>query len=175
MRGRKSTLITTLAVICSVISLVSCFGVLGISNSIQGVSIEEKENWNVIIDEVTDIVMDEGSIEVIKEPSFNNYKVSYGIRLNKAESVAQFAFTIKNEGNVDAMVKNIKISGIDSYKDNLSISLSEIKVGDTIKAGTMIQVKVISNYLKQVNDEQLIPQIITLDNIEIDIDLEKIE
>ena len=45
MRGKKSTLITTLAVIISVLSLVSAFGVLGITNSVHGVSIEEKKIW----------------------------------------------------------------------------------------------------------------------------------
>lgn len=175
MRGKKSTLITTLAVIFSVISLVSAFGVLGISNSIQGISIEEKENWNVIINEVSDIVMDEGAIEVLNKPSVKVHKLHYGLKLNSAQSTAQFAFTINNEGNVDAIVKDIKINGINGYENNLNVSLSELKIGDTIKAGTMLQVKVITNYLVQVNDELMVPKIINLDNIEIDIELEKVE
>lgn len=175
MRGKKSTLITTLAVVFSVISLVTAFGVLGISNSIQGISTPKKENWNVIINEVSDIVMDEGAIEVLNKPSVKVHKLSYGLKLNSAQSTAQFAFTISNEGNVDAIVKDIKINGIKDYENNLNINLSELKIGDTIKAGTMLQVKVITNYLVQVNDELMIPKIINLDNIEIDIELEKVE
>ena len=74
MRGKKSTLITTLAVIITVVSLVSCFGVLGISNSVQGVSIQEKKVWNVAIDNLSNLAMDEGAIEVIKEPTLDKIK-----------------------------------------------------------------------------------------------------
>ncbi len=175
MRGKRSTFITTLAVIFSVISLVSCFGVLGISNSIQGVSIEEKEIWKVVLDDVTEIVMDEYAIEVLKQPSLDKYKINYGIRLNRAQSTAQFAFVVKNEGNVDAVVKDIKITGINGYENNLKVTLTNLAIGDVINAESMVQVKVVNNYDVELNDEMLVPQIINLDNIEIDIDLEKVE
>ena len=54
MRGKKSTLITTLAVIISILSLVSAFGVLGITNSVQGVSIEEKKIWKSMYKNMSD-------------------------------------------------------------------------------------------------------------------------
>ncbi len=175
MRGKRSTFITTLAVIFSVISLVSCFGVLGISNSIQGVSIKEEEIWEVVLDNVTEIVMDEYAIEVLKQPSLDKYKINYGIRLNRAQSTAQFAFIVKNEGNVDAVVKDIKITGINGYENNLKVTLTNLAIGDVINAESMVQVKVVNNYDVELNDEMLVPQIINLDNIEIDIDLEKVE
>ena len=175
MRGKKSTLITTLAVVFSVISLVTAFSVLGISNSIQGISIEEKKIWKLEIDNVSKLAMDEGAIEVLKEPSFDRFNVNYGIKLNRAQSVAQFEFTIKNEGNIDALVKKININGIGDYTKYITVNFFDFKEGDVIKAGSMIQVKVITNYLEQVNNELLIPQIVNLDNIDIDIELEKIE
>lgn len=174
MRGKKSTLITTLAVIISVLSLVSAFGVLGITNSVQGVSIEEKKIWKIEINDLSKLAMDEGAIEVIKEPSCNKFKLSYGLKLINVGN-SQFEFTIKNDGNIDAIVNNIKINGIDEYKDYLNITINELKIGDVIKGNSFIQVKVITEYKKQLIDENMIPQLINLDNIEIDIDLKKIE
>ncbi len=175
MRGKKSTLITTLAVIITVVSLVSCFGVLGISNSVQGVSIQEKKVWDVAIDNLSNLAMDEGAIEVIKEPTLDKIKLSYGLKLNSAPSVAQFEFTLRNKGNIDGIVSEIKITGLEQYANYLDVSLNGIKVGDTIKQGTFVEVKVLTNYKQQLVNEELVPQIINLDNIEIDIKLKKIE
>lgn len=174
MRGKKSTLITTLAVIISVLSLVSAFGVLGITNSVQGVSIEEKKTWKLEINNLSKLAMDVGSIEVIKEPSCDKFKLSYGLKLINI-GISQFEFTIKNSGNIDTVVNDIIINGIDQYKDYLNITFSELKVGDVIKSNSLVQVKVISEYKKQLVDENMIPQLINLDNIEIDIDLRRIE
>lgn len=175
MRGKKSTLITTLAVIITVVSLVSCFGVLGISNSVQGVSIQEKKVWDVAIDNLSNLAMDEGAIEVIKEPTLDKIKLSYALKLNSAPSVAQFKFTLRNKGNIDGIVSEIKITGLEQYTNYLDVSLNGIKVGDTIKQGTFVEVKVLTNYKQQLVNEELVPQIINLDNIEIDIKLKKIE
>ena len=109
MRGKKGTFITTLTIIITIISLVSCFGVLGISNSVQGISVQKQDLWKVNIENLTDLAMDEGAIEVIKCPCFEKFKINYGIKLKNAPSVAQFEFTIKNEGNIDALVKKINI------------------------------------------------------------------
>ena len=80
MRGKRSTFITTLAIITTIISLVSCFGVLGVTNSVQGISIQEKKEWKVIISDVSKLAMDQGAMEVIHEPSFDKYKVNYGLK-----------------------------------------------------------------------------------------------
>ncbi len=174
MRGKKSTFITTLAIIITIISVVSCFGVLGVTNSVQGISIQEKKEWNVLLDEVSEIAMDEGTIEVLKQPILDKYKINYGLKfINIGHS--QFEFTIKNDGDIDAIVNDIKINGIDNYQNNISVSLTELKVGDVIKANSIVQVKVMTDYKIQLIDENMIPQLINLDNIEIDIDLDKIE
>ena len=109
MRGKKSTLLTTLTIIVTIISLVSCFGVLGVTNSVQGISIQEKKEWKVIISDVSKLAMDQGAMEVIHEPSFDKYKVNYGLKfINVGHS--QFEFTIKNDGDIDAIVNDIKVN-----------------------------------------------------------------
>lgn len=174
MRGKRSTFITTLAVITTIISLVSCFGVLGVTNSVQGISIQEKKEWKVIISDVSKLAMDQGAMEVIHEPSFDKYKVNYGLKfINVGHS--QFEFTIKNDGDIDAIVNDIKVNGIDNYQNNIEVTLTELKIGDVIKANSMIQVKVLTDYNLQLIDENMIPQLINLENIEIDIDLKKVE
>lgn len=174
MRGRKGTLITTLAIIITMVSVVSCFGVLGVTNSVQGISIQENKQWKVTFSDLSKIAMDQGAIEVLKEPNVDKYKINYGLKLINVGN-AQFEFTIKNEGNVDTVVKDIKINGIDEYKNYLSINFTELKVGDVIKANSIVQVKVMTEYKVQLIDDNMIPQLINLENIEIDIDLEKIE
>lgn len=174
MRGRKGTLITTLAIMIALVSVVSCFGVLGVTNSVQGISIQEKKQWKVSLSDLSKIAMDQGAIEVLREPTLDKYRINYGLKLINVGN-AQFEFTIKNEGNIDTVVKNITINGIDEYKDYMSISFTEIKVGDVIKENSMVQVKVLTEYKNQLIDQNMIPQLINLENIEIDIDLEKIE
>ena len=174
MRSKKSTFITTLAIIITIISVVSCFGVLGVTNSVQGISVQDKKEWKVAITDISKVAMDQGAIEVLREPSFDKFKINYALKMiNIGHS--QFEFTIKNDGNIDAIVNDIKINGIENYLNNVSVELTEIKKGDVIKANSIVQVKVFTDYKLQLLDEVMIPQLINLDNIEIDIDLKKIE
>ena len=175
MRGKKGTFITTLTIIITIISLVSCFGVLGISNSVQGISIKKQDIWEINIDKMTNLAMDEGAIEVIKCPCFEKFKINYGIKLKNAPSVAQFEFMIKNDGNIDAVVSDIQIKGLEQYANNVSVTFNNLKIGDEIKHDTFVQVKAITTYNTQVYDDLMIPQELSLDNIEIDIKLDKKE
>ena len=61
------------AIVIAVFSLISSFGLLGISNSVKGMSIQEKEEWNVSIDEVSSLATDNETVEVIKfiKPIYN--------------------------------------------------------------------------------------------------------
>lgn len=176
MKGtKKGTVLTVLAVMISIISLVTCFNVLGISNAYQGTSIQEKKVWNIKIDTLSELAMDQGAIEVINKPTFNKFKINYGVKLIKSNSNAQLEFVIKNDGNIDAKVKDIKITGIEKYKQFVDISFVNIAVGDVIKQQSIVSVKVILSYHTQLFDSELNPQEILLNDIDIDIDLEKIE
>lgn len=176
MKGtRKGTVLTVLAVMISIISLVTCFNVLGISNAYQGNSVQEKKVWKINIDSLSDLAMDQGAVEVLKEPTFNKFKINYGVKLIKPNSNAQFEFIIKNDGNIDAKVRDIKITGIEKYKQFVDISFVNLAVGDVIKQQSIMSVKVILNYHTQLFDNELNPQEILLNNINVDINLEKIE
>ncbi len=176
MKGtRKGTILTVLAVMISTISLVTCFNILSISNAYQGTSIKEKKVWDLRIDNVSELAMDIGAIEVLKEPTFDKFKANYGVKLIRPNSNAQFEFTLKNDGNIDAKITDIKITGIESYKNFVDISFVNLAVGDVIKEQSITSVKVILKYHTQKFDEELNPQEILLNNINIDIKLEKIE
>ena len=122
---KKSTRLSLCAVVVSVLSLVSCFSVLGISNSFKGTSIKENREWNVYIDSLSIMNRDEELVELIKEPTVDKYKVSYGVKLNKARSNSQFEFTIRNDGNIDAEISEIIVTGIDQYSDYVKVKTEE--------------------------------------------------
>lgn len=172
---KKSTAFTLLALLVSIISLGSCFTVLGVSNSVHGVSVEEKKEWDVKIDGLSNIAMDVDAIGVLKEPVLDKFKMNYGVRLVRAASTAQFEFLIKNEGDFDAEVTDIKVTGIENYTNFVDVSFVDLAVGDVISKESFVAVKVITNYHTQMSDMYLNPQEIFLDNINIEINLQKIE
>ena len=175
MKGTKNgTMVTMLAIVISVFSLISSFGLLGISNSVKGMSIKEEKKWNVSIDQVSELATDSESVEVIKEPAFSNFNANYGIKFNDVGS-SQFEFLIKNEGNTDALVSDVVVTGLEDYGNYVETEFVNLNVGDVIKKESFICVKVITNCHTQLYDYNLMEQDIIADNIGIDIKLEKME
>ena len=175
MKGTKrSTVVTMSAIVIAVFSLISSFGLLGISNSVKGMSIQEKEEWNVSIDEVSSLATDNETVEVIKEPEFKKFNANYGVKFGNVGS-SQFEFLIKNEGNTDALVSDVVITGLEEYGNYIKTEFVNLNVGDVIEKESFICVKVITNCHTQLYDYNLVEQDIVLDNIGIDIKLEKVE
>ena len=172
---KKSTRLSLCAVVVAVLSLVSCFSVLGISNSFKGTSIKENREWNVYIDSLSTLNRDEELVELIKEPTVDKYKVSYGVKLNKARSNSQFEFTIRNDGNIDAEISEIIVTGIDQYSDYVKVTLSDVENRTILKEKSSIVVKVLTDYVIQYSDENFVPQIIELDDISIEFKMKKLE
>ncbi len=172
---KKSTRLSLCAVVVAVLSLVSCFSVLGISNSFKGTSIKENREWNVYIDSLSTMNRDEGLVELIKEPTVDKYKVSYGVKLNKARSNSQFEFTIRNDGNIDAEISEIIVTGVDQYSDYVKVTLSDVENGTILEEKSSIVVKVLTDYVIQYSDENFVPQVIELDDISIEFKIKKLE
>ena len=98
--------------------------------------------------------MDIGAIEVLKEPIFDKFKANYGVKLIRPNSNAQFGFTLKNDGNIDAKITDIKITGIESYKNFVDISFVNLAVGDDYvlfsslnKTGREEILKILENFI----------------------------
>jgi hypothetical protein len=175
MGGTKSsTKLTIIAIVISLISLFSSFGVLGVSQSVKGLSIKENKVWRLSIDDVSKLATDNEFVEIIKEPEFKKYNVSYGVNFKKIGS-SQFEFLVKNEGDFDALVSDIVIAGLEQYEEYVEIEFVNLNIGDVIKKESYVTVKVITSCHTQLFDMNLIEKEIMLDNIGVDIKLQKIE
>lgn len=175
MGGTKNgTKLTIIAIVISLISLFSSFGVLGVSQSVKGMSIKENKVWKLSIDEISKLATDNEFVEIIKEPELKKFNVSYGLKFKKLGS-SQFEFLIKNEGKFDALVSDILVTGLDQYEEYINIEFVNLNIGDIIKKESYVSVKVITNCHTQLYDMNLIEKEIMLDNIGIDIKLQKIE
>lgn len=173
---KKVTSIIGITVIVSLFSLSLSFGALSKSNALTGVSVENRAVWKANIEKASTIAVDDNNVIVLKEPEISGNLIKYSIVLNRVTNYGQFQFNIKNDGNINARVKNIKIDGIDDYKQYVDVSLVNLKVGDVIKEGTLLNnIKVITVYKKQAYDENMMPKEIKLDNINIKIEFEKID
>ncbi len=175
-RVKKVTMITGVAILVSVFSLALSFGFLGTSNASRGISIEDKEIWKVNISNLSTIAVGNTNIIIDREPFINDNIVSYGMKLSNVNDYGQFQFEIKNEGNIDAKVSNIKITGIEGFEQYIDIGITNIEKGTIIKKGTLLSnIKVITTYKNQMVDENMLGQAIDLKNISIEIEFEKID
>lgn len=171
---KRVTFITVLVVVIAICSLFMSFSALNTSNSLSGVAVVNKENWDISIDNVSTVAVDSSAVMILKEPVVDNTKISYSLRMNQEHGYGQFSFDLKNLGNVNAKIKDIKITGMEGYEEYIDVTISDIKVGDSIKAETIISnIKVVTTYKRQLFDEMIIPQAIILDSINIEIELEK--
>ena len=172
---RKITTIILVAVVISIFSLFSCFGVLGLSNSLKGTSVLKEDIWSVDIENISTLAVDDVNNTILKQPVGKDYNIRYALKLNRVNNYGQFQFDIKNEGNVSAKVKSIEVDGIEEYGDYVDVSVVNLSEGDVIKAGTLVNnIKVVTMYKEQLYDENMLPQYINLDNINIKVEFEKL-
>ncbi len=173
-RVKKATMITGVAILVSVFSLALSFGFLGTSNASKGISVEEKEIWKVNVSDVSTIAVGNTNIIIDKEPFVNDNKITYGMKLSNVNDYGQFQFEIKNDGNVDAKVANINITGIEGLEQYIDINITNLEKGTVIEKGTLhSNIKVITTYKNQMIDENMLSQSIDLKNISIEVEFEK--
>ena len=96
-------------------------------------------------------------------------------KFNCDKKFSQFEFTIRNDGNLDAEISEIIITGVDQYKDYVKVNLSDIENGTKLKEKSSIVVKVLTDYVIQYSDENFVPQVIELDDISIEFKIRKLE
>ncbi len=175
-RMKNITTIMGMAVFISLFSLSLSFGALGTSNALKGTAIENEEVWSVNIENISTIAAGNENVNVAHEPVLNGNSINYSIVLSRENDYGQFKFNIVNDGDADAKVKKISIIGLDEYKQYIDVSLSNLSVGDIIEDESILKnVKVVTTYKNQLYDENMIPQEINLDGINIEIEFEKID
>ena len=75
-------------------------------------------------------------------------KINFGVSLSEQNSNCKYSFNVINSGNIASMVKEIKINGLENYKDNVEVIVEGINVGDVINTRVdpiMVNVSVIYN------------------------------
>ena len=109
-----------------------------LSPSYAGKSYAVKESvvWDIKFDSVSTIVLENNSMSTLKEPNIVQNSINYSMRLNKATGYGQFIFNIKNNGNIDVKVKEIVVTGIEGYEDNVNVKVDNLRIGDVIKSKT---------------------------------------
>lgn len=172
----KGTSILVLAIIVSIISVLSSYTAYSYMEESVRVSHEISNTLNVEVSDVSTIALNDEGITVLNEPSIVNGVISYSLLLEYLDSYSQFQFAITNRGDVDVRVASINIEGLNENSEYATVELTNLKVGDVIEAGVLLSdVKVVTRYSKQYFDANFIPQSIKLDKIKINIEFEIVE
>lgn len=175
-RMKNITTIMGMAVFISLFSLSLSFGALGTSNASKGTAIENKEVWSVNVENISTIAVGNENVNIIHEPVLNSNSINYSMVLCRENDYGQFKFNIVNDGDIDAKVKKINIIGLDECKQYIDVSLSNLSVGDIIESESILKnVKVVTTYKNQLYDENMVPQEINLNDVNIEIEFEKID
>ena len=131
-----------------------------------------EKKWDVQASNVSDVIYSQTTI-LDSDPVIADNIISLKATFSEIEDYVQFFFDIENKGNIDAIVKNIKVEGID--KDKVQVSIVGLEKNDIINGERYIDnVKVIIECIKDNIDENGIKQPITQD-INIVLDIEKKE
>ena len=100
---------------------------------------------------------------------YSNNKMTFGVSLSQVGSSAEYYFDIRNDGNKDATVAEIKVSGLEKYLDYVTLTMEGLEVGDIINASSQIKnIKVLLTYNNQYYEEN-IPVGLVLDNVNVEI------
>lgn len=164
------------AVLISLFSLSLSFGALGTSNALKGTAIKNKKVWSVNIKNISTIAAGNEDVNVVHEPVVNGNVINYSMVLGHENEYGQFKFNIVNDGNIDARIKKINIVGLDDYESYVDVSLSNLSVGDIIEDDSMLKnIKVVTTYKNQMYNDDMISQEINLNDVNIEIEFERID
>ncbi len=170
----KTSILVVLVVIVSACSIVISIGALGTSTATTGVALESKEIWDVSIDNLSTIAINNEEVVVRSEPSFDGMSIEYSVSFANVGDFGRFQFTVKNSGTLDAKIKDIKITGLGIYQPYINVSIEGLKKNDIIKAESVSDpIVVVTTYNKQYYGDELIPIGVKLDKVGITVVVEK--
>lgn len=130
-QSRKVTIIAVLAIVFSLVSLGVSYSSLNTVNIENGVATVQEKYSEIKLEGLKNIEVSDKALYLV-EPEVNNNKVNFGVSLSEQDSNCKYTFNVLNTGNIASMVKEIKINGIDEYKDNLEVIVDGINVGDIV-------------------------------------------
>ena len=90
----KTSILVVLVVIVSACSIVISIGALGTSTATTGVALESKEIWDVSIDNLSTIAINNEEVVVRSEPSFDGMSIEYSVSFANVGDFGRFQFTV---------------------------------------------------------------------------------
>ncbi|MGN1337762.1 MAG: hypothetical protein ACI4WW_04730 [Candidatus Coprovivens sp.] len=146
-QSKKITIIAVLAILFSLVSLGVSYSSLNTTNIENGVATIQEKYSEVKIEGLKNIESSDKALFLL-EPEVNSNKINFGVSLSEQNSNCKYSFNVINSGNIASMVKEIKINGLENYKDNVEVIVEGINVGDVINTRVdpiMVNVSVIYN------------------------------
>ena len=165
MKHFRITFYIILAFSLAIYSLYSSYSIL-IDND--GVALVKEDCYKVDLvlnDNVTssDIIAFDGS-PTLEDNSFN-----FTIGLDEVGSFGQIFFDVENNGDYDAIVKNIEVDGLNEYEGYVNVSLVGIEEGQVIDAGTLTK-----NASIKISYDNDCGSAINLNDIDVKVNIEKV-
>lgn len=173
MIERRIRTFQILGLIIALSSLTLSIGTLTTTYAYTGIATVSKEKYEVTIKDVTDFFEDGENITIVKNPIIVKNDITYGLSLGQVNEYTKFQFNVDNTGNVNAKVKEINITGLEAYQDNIEISIKGLEVNQIIEPNAIQKVDVITTYKNPLFDENENIMPIALNEININIELEK--
>lgn len=163
-----------LGIIIAIFSLILSLGSLTTTYAYTGIATISKDVYNVELKNVTDIYEDGETISILKNPIIIQNEIQYGLSIGKVNEYTKFQFNIENVGNVDASIKEIMIDGYEAYKDYITVEIHGLPEDKIIKGNSIAKIDVITTYKNPLLDEteEVLP--IALNELSINIILEKV-
>lgn len=172
-QSKKIQIVAILALMIATMSLLVGFSSLNAQLEI-GNAVNVKNNeWNVHFGKITNIgSSNEAYARFTSLPSVseeNELAVSFAALMSQPGNDISFNIEVINEGNIDAKVSDIDLSGISGYERYITWSITGITVGDVIAAEDIVDdVKITLSY-NHVYDNVLLFEEINLDDINAEI------
>ncbi len=126
-------IITILSIIVSIISLGYSYSVYNSNNESSGIATIVENVYDIKIENINSEKTSNEDIAFKEKPVSTYNEVFFSITNLSYENSISYKFDITNSGNIDILIDNIELEGIEEYKDNISFSIDNINKGDIIK------------------------------------------
>lgn len=171
--NKKVSFIALFAIMISSFSLMVSYGVVTsvIDNNEEqaAISADKLAKPNLKVNEIREVFLTNETDKFTMQPAIVNNKVKYGISFNDAFAAATFYVDLINEGNVNATISEIKITGIEGYEKNAKVEIIGVKVGDIIPAGASLNNIIVSTeYFESLINEETYNTLVELPNIQVE-------
>lgn len=170
-QSKKVSIIALIAIMISSFSLFLSYASLSTTLDLNGRAtvVEVSEKADVKIMSVSEGKISNSLDSFVNAPTFSDNKLYFGVSLSEVGSIGEFSFEVKNSGNKEAIVKEIKVTGLDNFTDFVNVNIEGLSVGNKIGAGIEFKnVKVVVSCLNQYFVDE-VPSAIVIDKIGIEI------